>query len=453
MAEIFFVPQMRETDNSWIGQPSVLPQAFSSLAPFILFMSHVAGDHGWHLDGNYANLTIDDAWLTQPFGAMDYRSLAAEMERHNFHTTVAFIPWNFDRSRKDVVTLFQSHKDRFSICLHGNDHKHREFGDYSENPLSQQIADIKQGIARMEKFQALTGLSYDRFMVFPQGVAPQNTFSVLKKYDFLGTANSQNVPLGLPLPPDAVSLLRTYTVAYAGLPSLFRYPITGRIPRLEIAIESFLGNPLLFYGHQDLFDEGTSAFNGVADVVNRVQTGTRWRSLGEIARHLNLIRKRADGEFDVRMLANEMELTNPSGQDAVFYIERQEDPAAAIRSFQIDGHAARFSRSGDKLTFRSLIPAGQSQIVRIAYENDLDISRQDIGKHSMYVSFLRRASDWRELHLSKSRLGRSIVKGYYHHGGYGFEKRIERAWYLLALSAVALLGLLLYLRRQAKLRR
>ena len=114
----------------------------------------------------------DDAWLTEPYGHLNYSALLAEMERHNFHTTIAFIPWNFDRSEPSIVRLFKANQGRFSVCIHGDDHDHREFGNYAENPLEVQVRHIRQSVARMERFQALTGISYDRFMVFPHGSHP-----------------------------------------------------------------------------------------------------------------------------------------------------------------------------------------------------------------------------------------------------------------------------------------
>src|SRR5439155_4710009 len=154
-------------------------------------------------------------------------------------------------------------------------------------------------------FHTVTGIPYDRFMVFPHDVAPEGTFAALKTYDFLGTANLHNVPLGADFPADPAFFLRPYTVAYANLLSLSRYFVSGEIPRLEIAIQSFLGTPQLFFGHEGLFDNGIGAFNGVADLINHVQPDTQWTSLGEIARHSHLVRRRADGALDVWMFSNE----------------------------------------------------------------------------------------------------------------------------------------------------
>ena len=449
--ERFFVSQMKYLDRSWIGDPGALPEAFSAMAPFILFLSYAAGEYAWHSDGHYANLTIDDAWLTQPYGHLDYPALLAEMEKHNFHTTIAFIPWNFDRSESGTVALFRAHPERFSICIHGNDHEHREFGDYALNSLPEQIANIKQGVARMERFQALTGIPYDRFMVFPQGVAPEATFTALKTYEFLGTANYQNVPLGTPFPTDSAFLLRPYTVAYGNLLSYSRYNASGPVPQVEIAVQSFLGNPVLLYGHESVFDSGITAFNNDADFVNKLQPGTSWVSLGGIARHSYLLRRRKDGGFDVRMLSNEMDLKNPTDADAIFYIQRATD-AAVDFSLTIDGARAAFEHSGKLLTLRIVIPGGQVRKIRVTYQNDFDLLREDIGKRKLHAYVLRRISDFRDLYLSRSSTGQAFTRFYYRHGWASIEQYAERNWWVGLVGVGTLVAGIGYRRRRARRR-
>ncbi len=449
--ERFFVPQMDPFDREWIGDPAGLPKAFSAMAPFILFLSHAAGDYAWHSDGHYANLTIDDAWLTQPYGHVDYPALLAEMQKHNFHTTIAFIPWNFDRSEPEMVALFRAHPERFSICIHGNDHEHREFGDYALNSLPGQIADIKQGVARMERFRTLTGIGYDRFMVFPHGVAPEETFAALRTYEFLGTANYLNVPLGATIPSDPIFLLRPYTVAYGGLLSLSRYSSSERIPQAEIAIQSFLGNPVLLYGHESMFDAGITAFDTNADFVNQIQPDTRWTSLGEIARHSYLIRRRNDGGFDVRMLSSEMALMNPGDTEAVFYVQRVTD-ASSVSALTIDGAAVDFERSGNGLGFRTVVPAHQVRQVRIGFRNDLDLAHQDVRKNNLHAYVLRRASDFRDLYLSRSWVGNWLKQAYYRNGWDEMERWLERKWWVGAAGVVLVIAGLRFRRRRAKRR-
>jgi hypothetical protein len=447
--ERFFVPQMAPFDQEWIGDATGLPKAFSSMFPFILFLSHAAGDYAWHSDGHYANLTIDDAWLTQPYGHLDYSALLVEMEKHNFHTTIAFIPWNFNRSEPAVVTLFRAHPERFSICVHGNDHEHREFGDYALNPLRGQIADIKQGVARMERFHSLTGIGYDRFMVFPHGVAPEETFAALRTYEFLGTANFMNLPLGAKVPSDPTFLLRPSTVAYGGLLSLSRYSSSDHIPQAEIAIQSFLGNPVLLYGHESLFDSGITAFNANADFVNRVQPDTFWTSLGEIARHSYLLRRRSEGGFEVQMLSSEMALMNPGDMEATYYVRRATD-TSTVSALTVDGNPVGFDRSQNELVFRLVIPAHQVSHVRVAFRNDLDLVHQDIGKSNVHAYLLRRVSDFRDLYLSRFSLGQSIKKAYYRNGWDGIERSLERKWWFgLGVVVVLLIASIRFRRRRA----
>ncbi len=120
------------------------------------------------------------------------------MEKHNFHTTIAFIPWNYDRSEARVVKLFRNHPDRFSISIHGDNHDHGEF----ENPKSEghHAAALKQALARMEQFQRLTKIPYDPVFVFPHVIGPEEVLEKLKTYNYLATVNSTNVPADRPIP-------------------------------------------------------------------------------------------------------------------------------------------------------------------------------------------------------------------------------------------------------------
>jgi hypothetical protein len=429
LGDVFFAPRLNLTDQSWIGRQAGFSKSFSWLAPYILFLSHAAGDYGWHFSGHYANFTIDDSWLIQPYGLLDYKALLAEMEAHRFHTTIAFVPWNFDRSRPDVVALFRSHPNQYSICVHGNDHEHREFGDYSTNPLSDQIADIKQGIARMERFTALTQIPYDRFMVFPHAVAPEPTFAALRTYGFLGTANSSNVPLGEPTPHDPMFFLRPYTTDYANFLSLYRYAAAGEVPRLDVAIQAFLGNPILFYDHASLFGSGIGAFDAHADYVNQIQPDTRWTSLGDIARHSYLLRRRTNDAFDVLMLSTEMTLENHADTEQIFYVHRNGSNGLA-GTLTIDGSPMHLDGSPE---VRIAIPARQSRLLRMMYSNDLNLTHEKVKTRNLYAYVLRMLSDCRDLYIARSSWGEALVKNYYQHGWDSTELFLERNWWLIGI--------------------
>ena len=204
------------------------------------------------------------------------------MEQHNFHTTLAFVPWNFDRSQSATVSLLRTHLDRFSICIHGNNHDHREFGSYDNRPLWGQINDIKQALARMAKFSELTQLPYDPVMVFPHAIAPEETLAVLKRYNFAATANFLHEPMGTIAPSDPEFALRPATMAFANFPSLRRYSVEATIPPSQLAIDAFLGNPMLFYVHQGFFASGIDAFNKTG-LDTRI--ASVWHAMAEFGLH------------------------------------------------------------------------------------------------------------------------------------------------------------------------
>jgi hypothetical protein len=433
--EVFFLAASVATEVRVTSDPYLEPMAFSNLAPQMMFLRYAAGERAWHNQRHYANLTIDDAWLREPYGHVNYHGLLQEMERHNFHTTVAFIPWNFDRNETAVVSLFRAHADRFSLCVHGNNHYHQEFGAYDSRPLNGQIDDIKQALARMAKFSELTQLPYDQVMVFPHSIAPEQTLGALKRYNFEATANSTNVPLGASAPADPEFALRTATLAFSSFPSLRRYSDEAPRPESQLAIDAFLGNPMLFYVHQGFFANGIGAFDGTAETVNRLQPGTQWRSLGYIVEHLYLEKLRDDGNYEVQAYGGTIHLDNVHQRDAVFFVEKDEDFSLPL-TVRVDGQPYAYEKSGKRLRIALPVRAGASREIRIQYENDLNLATIDVSKASMRLNAVRYLCDFRDNVVSKIPLGRLVIRSYGQNEA-GWNRGLVVVIGLLALAAVA----------------
>ena len=387
--------------------------AFAEMAAVMIFTKYCAGDKAWHALQHYANLTIDDPWLREPYGHLAYKNLLKEMERHNFHTTIAFIPWNYDRSEGPVVALFRDHPERFSVCIHGDNHDHKEFDDFGSKPLSLQIAALKQSLARMHEFQALTGISYDNVFVFPHNIGSESILEQLKRYNFIATVNSVNVPMDRTRPSSLLFALRPATLYFGDFPSISRAPATMTNAAAFIGINEFLDNPLFFYGHQDFFASGIDAFDGVADQINQRQPDTRWRGLGDIVKNLYVVRLRDDSNFDVLAFSSNIVLNNSSGRDAVFHIQKQESASPLITSASVDNQPVPFELKDGYLALSVAIPAGEARSVVIRYKDDLDLASISISKSSFRVSLLRKVSDVRDITLSKSFVGRAVITYYY----------------------------------------
>jgi hypothetical protein len=428
--EVFFATRAPMGNGPVTSDPYREPEVFAQFATPILFLRYAAGNRAWHSPGYFANLTIDDAWLREPYGHIIYKQLLREMQLHNFHTTIAFIPWNFDRSKPAMVSLFQNHADRFSLCVHGNNHYHQEFGPYDSKPLNEQVNDIKQAVARMAKFSELTGLPYDRVMVFPHSIAPDETLAALKRYNFSSTANSLNVPLGAQPPNDPEFALRTVSLAFSNFPSLRRYSAEAPRPESQLAIDAFLGNPMLFYVHHNFFALGIDAFNKVADAVNQLQSDTQWRSLGDITRHLYLEKLRDDGNYDVRAFTATIRLDNNQKHNATFFVEKEENFTLPL-TVLVDGQSYPYERSGTKLRLQLPIQAGTGREITVQYKNDLIIAGTEISKTSFLMNTTRQLSDFRDNVVSRSLLGRKFTV---------FYTSNENIWNAALLGLAALLA-------------
>ncbi|MCP4696228.1 MAG: hypothetical protein GY862_05190 [Gammaproteobacteria bacterium] len=419
--ELFFL-----ADAGLSAQPKNARSArFFELAPFLMFLRHACGERCWHSPGHYANLTIDDPWLTGVYGHVNYAKLLKQMDKANFHTTIGFIPWNYDRNEAETVALFRDRPDRYSLCIHGNNHDHREFYKYETvaqdpwpaKPLAVQETNIRQALARMEKSRRLTGLPYERVMVFPHNIAPAQTLGLLKKYNFLATLNAGNVPLGSPAPNDPLFPLRTVTLAFANFASLDRHTPDER-SSADIAVDLFLGNPLLFYEHQAFFAEGINTFNKTASLINKIQPGIRWQSPAYIARHLYLQRVRDNGGYDIRAFSKQIKLENKQKRDIRYFVRKAESFSPPLKQVYVNGKAYFHRASGGDISLNITLPAGESRLIDIVYKNDFDPASVDIAKNNARVNRLRKISDFRDMTLSTNALGLALTKAYYNTGLY-----------------------------------
>jgi hypothetical protein len=430
------------------GSPiAYLPKAFSQwAAPYFMYLRAAAGDKAWHLAGQYANLTVDDPWLIEPYGHLSYAGLLAEMDKHDFHTTVAFIPWNFDRSRPDAVSIIRAHPERFSVCLHGDDHNPAEFAlspprkELSEKKRQEDAFKVRQALGRMDEFSQLTGIPYDRVWIFPHAIGPEPVFGILKQNGFLATVNAERGPEGSAAPADPLLQFRNVTLSYANFPSIQRFGTGESLPASFLSIQSFLGNPILLYVHQDFFASGIGAFDPYADKINQVNPHTIWTSLGEISRHAYLMKRRDDGQYDVRAYSSDILLSNPDLQTRTFNVEKEESFHSALDSILIDGHSQTFERNRGIVTMAVAIPGRATRHLQIKYEIPQNAG-VDISKSDLQSSLLRHISDFRDLVLSRSRFGMWLTRSYYQEldpetsGGDG------RLYLLLAATAVVILSL------------
>jgi hypothetical protein len=415
---------------AFVPEPGIASDKASTfiwLSPVLLFLNHVLGDYCWHRSEDSANLTIDDPWLIEPYGHLSFKKILEQMQKHNFHTTIAFVPWNYDRSRKDVISIFKENTERFSVCLHGNNHDHYEFykfmadsGDpWPGKPFEEQELDIQQAIVRMNLFKDLTGVSYDRAMVFPHGIAPKKTLRLLKKYNFLATLNSQNIPLGSKRPESPLHVLRAVSLEFEKFPSIKRLPAMG-LKNYEIVIDLFLDNPLMFYGHHDLFSESISGFNDKADFINRINPKLKWRNIGDVVRGLYYERSRKDGGYDILPFAYDLQIKNQTGRKATYLIQTADLSLTSSTTIRIEDKNYHIEDLVQDGVIKLNIPNNDSIHIVFQQPDQLDLTSINISKKDFRIWILRMLSDFRDRNLSTLPIFNKFVNYYYNTGAYKY---------------------------------
>src|SRR5208283_4098305 len=79
--QMVFVAAEESKASNVVDKQDVV-SAFLQIAPAMIFAKFCAGERGWHALHYYANFTIDDPWLREPYGYVDYEMLLGEMKEH-----------------------------------------------------------------------------------------------------------------------------------------------------------------------------------------------------------------------------------------------------------------------------------------------------------------------------------------------------------------------------------
>src|SRR6266404_5520719 len=153
----------------------------------MMFLRSASESSWWHNDSASACFIVDDPPLKSRYGFLDYQKLLAVMEREQFCTSIAFIPWNFNRSERTLAEKFAAKPGRYSLCVHGCDHTWGEFGQ--DNQLLLQ-GRAQKALERMALHQQISNVPFDKVMVFPQGIFSTTAIRALRDCGYLAAVNT-----------------------------------------------------------------------------------------------------------------------------------------------------------------------------------------------------------------------------------------------------------------------
>jgi len=376
---------------------------FTTIIPIMIAMRAELGDEVWHNPVNYANLTLDNIPLRPDVDNFDFHVLLRQMESHHFFSTIAFAPARYPSTSPEIAALITANPGYFSLVQYGNTGSGYEFYYYEvpstgsgatggpavpelyphpARPFAEQEAAILEGLQRMLTHQIESGVPFERVMVFPEGISPEDTLVVLKRMNYLATVNAQSVPLGASRTGQWDEGMSMASLSYANFPVVTRRQHVTRFttpdPVVQDAVfDLFIDRPALFWADPldgDLFTTGMDEFNLIADRVNSLPGELEWRGLGDVLRRAYRQRLNDDGSFDVQMFTPAALLNNPNSTPHTYHFMKEETLNVPIKSVLVNGQEYPYRVEDGMLLIDVVVPGRERVEVRIAYENEMDAS-------------------------------------------------------------------------------
>lgn len=337
---------------------------FSRLIPAAMFIKYVYGEYCWNPPAEIASLIIDDPLLSKTYGYVNYKNILEHMNKHNFHATVAFIPWNYRRTPKHMARMFLENSIRLSVCIHGCDHTRGEFGTSNYARLDKII---KTALMRMASHQTITGIPYGKVMVFPQGVFSSASLQALKSNNFDAAVNSDIVPTDSHTSLTLGEVLQPAIMSYHSFPLYYRrYP--GSIE--SFAFDLFFGKPCLICTHHHDFRDIPS-INSLVDSINSISPNIVWTDLNNVAQRSYLLKKKEAHLFHVRLFGSNVAIDNPVNSEITFEIHKQEKSNLLIDHIQTNEQDLSHKTENGDIHIRLKVPAHETCYIRIIY-SELD---------------------------------------------------------------------------------
>ncbi|MHA1275066.1 MAG: hypothetical protein ACTSQS_16785 [Promethearchaeota archaeon] len=309
---------------------------FSQIVPYMMFIKHVFNEYCWHNYNNRACLIIDDPLLKENYGFLNYRKLLSHIEKYNFSTAIAFIPWNYKRTNLKLAKFLKSKSQNFSICIHGCDHTKNEFGALDINELYNKV---NLAIKRMKIHEKTTGLKFNKIMIFPQGIFSKNAMITLKANNFMAAINSEATAIDEKNPLKICDFLEPAILNYSSFPLFIRkYPLEI----LDFAFDLFLGKPgLIAIHHNDLKDNHQSLLKFIKD-INSLYENIEWTNLEKICESSYLQRRENKNSIYIKLFCRNVVIENCSNYNIKYIIKKYENGEVPINNLKIDGKETQY---------------------------------------------------------------------------------------------------------------
>jgi hypothetical protein len=323
------------------------------------------------------------------------------MDRFGFTTNIAFIPWNWRRTRSSAAQFFEFESGRFSVSVHGCDHTAGEFAAISPEVL-QSRARLAQ--SRMKSHALRTGIKHDSVMVFPQGAFSSACPEILKREGFLAAVNTEILPMDR---QNARTRIRDVwdiaIMAYGGFPIFTRrYALHG----LEnFAFDLLLGKPCLIVAHHDFFKKDNAALIDLMEKIGSLRCQLRWRPLGEVLRMACRWRSPKPGEVEVEMFGSELQFSNSSDRAIELRVRKMKSEGDQICDVLCDDAPVAWTVEEEQFVFSGTIEPHGEKHFRVIYREPSQAAEEKRSlRYELAVGVRRMLSEFRDDYLSQNQM-------------------------------------------------
>ena len=372
---------------------------FSSVVPPALFLKRAFRDAAWVNHSRGAAFIVDDPALKRRYGFLDFDRVLASMNDHDFCTTIAFIPWNWNRTNRRTAAVFLNNPKKYSLVVHGCDHTSHEFGTSSLPELNHRIKAARQ---RSEAHLRATGIRVAPIMVFPQGVFSAEAAYALKCNNFVAAVNTEVNPVGDRAPSTPVrELWQAAMTHYSGFPIFTRRYMSHGLE--NFAFDSFLGKPCLLVAHHEVFKNEGRELTAFVDRLNSLTGGLEWSSLENVIAGSYYSRRDGDERVEVRMFGNRMVFVNQGDGTKTLAIGKREPDSGAIARVKAGSDSVRWSSDRGLMSFLVSVPAGRTISIDVEYKDSLgESSNREGTKYKLAVRARRHLSELRDDYVCRS---------------------------------------------------
>jgi hypothetical protein len=392
---------------------------FSRLVPLMMFLRASLGNRVWHSDAPKACFIIDDPSLRNGrYGFLEYGRLVDSLQRLNFSTSIAFIPWNYRRSSAPVTTLFAGPSGP-SLCVHGLDHTRGEFAATDARALG---AKARLALERMQIHRERSGIPFDDVMVFPQGLFSPEALVALDAAGYLAAVNTDVFPA---TSQERLHLRDLLDVAISrpGACPLF----SRRYPRdiAEFAFDLFMGKPALAVAHHGYFRHGYSALESFVQALNRLDERLEWSGLGAICSSASLKKAGEDGTTDVRFFTSRYRLTNRDDRPRPYVLRRLAQAGLGVPTVTVDGRPHAAEQHGGELSVHVALDPGRTVDIAVqapVERGDATPLRETL-RHQATTACRRVLSEFRDNYVQTSPLLSALAGAWTARRGFGVQGR------------------------------